>query len=112
MINQETLAQIQGRIATHNKRRNGQLHFSVEYGNGETYRNNNITIYAHDEYEESSVLAGRSRRMWIGTFSDEQEAKDTIEAAGITKKTDFMLGGSTHIPISQIVSHIPDDTDY
>jgi hypothetical protein len=119
MINEQMLEQVRDRIVAHNKKRNGKLTFTVEYGRGETYANNELTVYAHDDYEKSSVLYGRERRMWIGTFGDvivdgpqiHQDAKDTIEAAGASKITQFM-GGSTHVPISQIISHLPDDTDY
>ena len=115
MINEQMLEQVRDRMATHNTERNGQLSFTVEPGRGETYANAELTVYSHDEYEESSVLYGRERRIWIGSFGDgpnaEQDAHDTIAAAGATSITDF-LGGSTHVPISQIVSHIPDDTDY
>lgn len=116
MIDQQLLERIQDRIATHNRKKNGRLSFTVEYGHGETYSNQDITVYAHDEYEQSSVLAGRERRMWIGSFDQgctEQDARDTIKAAEAEKITDFLLeGGTTHIPVDQIVSHLPDDTDY
>jgi len=114
MINQYVLEQVRDRIATHNKNRNGRLTFSVEYGRGETYANDEITIYAHDKYERSSVLAGRERRMWIASFEGtEQDARETIDAAGATKSTDFMLGGgTTHVPIDQIISHLSDDMNY
>jgi len=114
MINEQMLEQVRDRMATHNTERNGQLSFTVEPGRGETYANNEFTVYSHDEYEESSVLYGRERRIWIGSFGregTEQDAHDTIKAAGATKITQF-CGGSTHVPIEQIVSHLPDDTDY
>jgi len=54
--------------------------------------------------------------MWIGSLDrdgTEQDARDTIKAAGAEKITHFMLeGGTTHVPVDQIVSHLPDDTDY
>lgn len=113
MINEQMLERVRDRVACQNKKKNGKLTFTVEYGRGETYANRNVTVYSHDDYERSSVLAGRERRMWIGTFANEQEARDTMEAAGVTKITTFMLGGgSTHVPIAQMVSHLPDDTDY
>jgi hypothetical protein len=115
MINEPMLEAVRDRMTTHNKKKHGPLSFTVEPGRGETYANSELTVYAHDEYEESSVLAGRERRMWIGSFGDgpqaEQDAHDTIEAAGASKITDF-IGSSTHVPIEQIVSHLPDDTDY
>jgi hypothetical protein len=115
MINELLLERVRDRIATHNKKKNGRLTFTVEYGRGETYANGQITVYSHDDYERSSVLSGRERRMFIGSLNrdaTEQDAHDTIEAAGASKITTFMLGGSTYVPVDQVVSHLPDDTDY
>ena len=116
MINDNLCEQVRDRIATHNKREHGPLSFTVEFGRGETYANREITVYSHDDYEDSSVLAGRERRIWIGSLGrdgTEQDARETIAAAGATKITQFILGGgSTHVPVSQMVSHLPDDTDY
>ena len=116
MIDQALLEKIKDRIARHNKKKNGRLSFTVEHGRGETYATRDITVYAHDDYERSSVLYGRERRMWIGSLDrngTEQDARDTIKAAKAEKITHFMLeGGTTHIPVSQMVSHLPDDTDY
>jgi hypothetical protein len=64
------LEQVRDRIATHNKKKNGRLTLSVEYGHGETYSNRDITVYALDDYDRSSVLHGRERRMWLGDFGD------------------------------------------
>lgn len=116
-VNQQMLERVRDRIECHNKKKNGKLTFTVEYGRGETYANRDVTVYAHDDYEKSSVLYGRERRMWICSFGHEptaeQDARDTMEAAGAAKMTSFMLGGgTTHVPVSQIVSHLPDDTDY
>ena len=116
MINEEVLERVKDRIASHDQRKHGKLTFTVEFGRGETYANRELTVYSHDDYERSSVLYGRERRMWIDSFdrgATEQDAHETIAAAGATKITHFMLeGGTTHVPIDQIVSHLPDDTDY
>lgn len=116
MINEHMLERVRDRIATHNKKKNGRLTLSVEYGRGETYANRDITVYALDDYDRSSVLCGRERRMWLGDFGDgpqaEQDARDTIKAAKAEKITNFNIGGTSHVPIDQIVSHLPDDTDY
>lgn len=91
--------------------------FTLEYGRGETYSNNQPTLYGHSEYERSSVLAGRPQRVFIDRWNTDEEALAAIEtvkkAFGKKFKFQSMLdGGSTHIPVDQIVSHLPDDTDY
>jgi hypothetical protein len=113
MINEQIVEQIQDRVACHNKRRNGKLTFTVEPGRGETYVTSDLTVYAHDDYDESSVLSGQERRMWIGSFygQSRQDAEDTVRAAGTWRITEF-LGGSTHVSVDQMVAHLPDDTDY
>lgn len=117
MSNQDLVKAIQNRVRRHNRYKNGKLTFTVEYGKGETYSNGDITLYSHDNYERSSVLYGRRRRCWIGSLDSspnaEQVMRDSCKEAGIMKITEFMLGGgTTHIPVEQVVSHLPDDTDY
>lgn len=116
MVDQKALERIVERIADHNKKRHGKLRLSVEYGRGETYRGQDVTVYSLDNYERSSVLYGRERRMWVCSFGigedAEQNARDTIKAAAASGFTDFSLGCSSYIPVDEIVRHIPDDTDY
>ena len=115
MINAQLAEKVRERYKSQNYKKNGRLFFTVEYGRGETYSNRNITVYAHDDYERSSVLYGRERRMWVGSFEEgatEQDARETMDAAGVMKLTDFNLGGSSYVPVDQVVSHLPDDTDY
>lgn len=101
--------------------RKGRIRWTIERGMGETYHSRDWTIYSHDSYPRSSVLAGQERRSWICSFTvqcaaDDEPAKQAaIEAckeAGVWKYTDVMDGGTTHIPIAQVVAHLPDDTDY
>lgn len=49
--------------------------FTIEFGNGETYRNARPTVYKHDVYPRGSVLAGRPRRTWVNDFATVAEAK-------------------------------------
>lgn len=115
MIYEQIAERVKERAKAQNVKRNGRLFFTVEYGRGETYANSDMTIYAHDDYERSSVLYGRERRMWIASFpveATEVDARETMSHAGVMKITDFNLGGSSHVPIGQIVSHLPDDTEY
>lgn len=90
--------------------KHGRMTFTVELGRGETYSSDKWTVYSHDNYPRHSVLHGRERRMWIAEFASQEEAIEACKAAGVWKRTD--ISGSTHVPIDQIVSHIPDDTDY
>jgi len=103
------------RIRDRLKNRCGRITWTIETGRGETYRNRNWTIYAHDNYPRSSVLSGRERRTHIMEFGPGDEGKQAAIAAcqeaGVWKYTE-VLGGSTHVPVDQIVSHLPDDTDY
>src|SRR3990167_3016180 len=77
--------------------------FTLEMGQGETYRNNNATLYGHSTYERSSVLAGRTQRVFIAQWQDWHEARSDLVKAGI-KYEDMGGGGTSHIPIDQIVS--------
>lgn len=116
-VDERHVTLIKGIVQGRNPKRNGKLRFSVELGRGATYSTHDITLYALDRYERSSVLAGRERRSWVcaweGNDAESQaDARETIKAAGIERITDWNIGGTSYVPISQIVSHLPDDTDY
>lgn len=83
--------------------------FTLEPGRGETYRNNKPTLYGHSIYERSSVLAGRPQRVFVACWDNWETARQTCKAAGVRYSE---LGGTTHIPTSRLVAHLPDDTDY
>lgn len=97
---------------------NRRTTFTVENGRGETYSNNRPTMYAHSVYPRSSVLAGRERRVYIHQWNTWQEAHEAIaflrkQVSKPKIKIDVWDGGgSSHIPIANIVAHLPDDTDY
>jgi len=91
--------------------------FSLEPGQGETYSSNRPTLYAHSTYGRSSVLAGRERREFVEMWNSWAEARTALDE--VKKKIkrfkydDFgEQGGTSHIPIDMMVSHLPDDTDY
>ena len=42
---------------------------------GATYCNNVFGVYEYDEYPGSSVLAGQSRRTWLGEYETLEEAR-------------------------------------
>jgi hypothetical protein len=88
--------------------------FTLEYGRGETYSNRNLTLYAHSTYGRESVLCGRSQRVFVDSWHNREDADTALmEAKKKYKKFKFEdnLGGCSHIPVAQIVSHLPDDTD-
>ncbi len=90
--------------------------FTLEHGRGETYAHGKPTLYGHSTYERSSVLAGRPQRVFVAQWDTPQAAY--AELAEVKKQVkgfkyeDMLGGGTTHIPVAQIVSHLPDDTDY
>jgi len=96
-----------------------RVEWTIEMSNGETYSNNSWAIYAHDEYPRSSVLAGQPRRTYVWEFDEEnypgeagkEAAIQACKTAGVWKYTS-VCDGSTHIPVDQMVAHLPDDTDY
>jgi hypothetical protein len=90
--------------------------FTLEMGRGETYRHCKPVLYAHSEYEESSVLAGQPQRIWVEQWETWDEARAALEAVKRADPTieidDFGEGGeSTHIPTDVLTRHLPDD-DY
>ena len=90
--------------------------FTLELGRGETYSNNRPTLYAHSTYERNSVLAGRPQRVFVDSWDSLEKAEAELsDAKGQWRKfkyEDMIERGSSHIPIRDIVSHLPDDTDY
>lgn len=89
-------------------RRHGRPTFTIEFGNGETYRNTRPTVYKHDVYPRGSVLAGRPRRTWIGDFDTVAAAK----AAYPTADDLTTVNGSTHIPVDTLTAGLPDTEDW
>lgn len=87
--------------------RHGAIRFTIERGNGETYRNDNWTIYAHDSYPRSSVLYGRSRRRWIEDVEGTPEGLAIAEAACKQAKVKFSVSGATFQP--DPMNDLPDD---
>ena len=93
------------------KRQQKRATFTLELGRGETYATGKPTLYGHGFYPRGSVLAGRDLRRFIDSFDSVAEAHKVLAELKI-KYDDMTGGGSTHIPIEQMVSHLPDDTDY
>ena len=82
---------------------------TLEFGRGQTYRNNNPTLYGHSTYGRSSVLAGQRRRVFLESWDTVDEARAELKAAKI-RYTDLCdTRGSTHIPVDVITAGLPDD---
>jgi hypothetical protein len=93
--------------------RNGRLHWTLEQGRGQTYSTGKPTLYAHDAYPRSSVLYGRERRRYVHGFDSIEQAMDMLKGRPIMRYLDNMMeGGTTHIDVDIVTSHLPDDTDY
>jgi hypothetical protein len=88
--------------------------FTLEMGRGETYRHAKPVLYAHSEYEESSVLAGQPRRLWVAQWDTWDEARAAL-AEFRRRDRSFKFedygegGGTTHIPSFVLTRHLPDD---
>jgi len=83
---------------------------TLEFGRGQTYRNNNPTLYGHSTYGRSSVLAGQRRRVFLESWDTVDEARAELKAAKIRYTDLTKEHGSTYAP--PCLSHLPDDTDY
>lgn len=88
--------------------------FTLEMGRGETYRHSRPVLYAHSTYDRSSVLAGQPRRLWVAEWATWEEARlalAEVRRADLSFKfEDFgQGGGTTHIPTSVLIRHLPDD---
>lgn len=91
--------------------------FTLEAGHGTTYSHGKPVLYGHSTYERTSVLAGRPLRQWIEGWDTWEEARKEIAelkkaVKGFRVKDYGPTGPSTHIPIEELTSHLPDDTDY
>jgi hypothetical protein len=88
--------------------------FTLEMGRGETYRNAKPVLYAHSVYEQSSVLAGQPRRLWVAQWDTWDEARAALaEVRRQDRKFRFddygEGGGTSYIPSSVLTRHLPDD---
>lgn len=88
--------------------------FTLKRGRGETYRHGRPMLYAHSIYEESSVLAGQPRRLFVEQWDTWDEARAAL--AEIRKKDRTFKfdnygegGGTTYIPSKVLTRHLPDD---
>ncbi len=88
--------------------------FSLEPGRGETYRHSRPVLYAHSNYERSSVLAGQPRRLWVEQWDTWDEARAALAEVRKQDRTFKFVdhgegGGTSYIPSSVLTRHLPDD---
>tara|TARA_Y100001963_G_C6588938_1_gene357057 strand:+ start:367 stop:690 length:324 start_codon:yes stop_codon:yes gene_type:complete len=86
-------------------------HLSLERASGETYSGNNPVLYGHGTYERSSVLAGQSRRVYLEEWETIEDAREALTAAGVDYADDYDDGTTSHVPVEQVIAHIPEN-DY
>lgn len=66
-------------------RRNQAPIQQIEYpSKGQTYARPEFGVYAYDAYPRGSVLAGRERRAFLGSFRTLAEAKTAYPTAWVT----------------------------
>ena len=85
--------------------------FSVEACRGETYcEADTDALYAHYEYEASSVLAGQTSRCFVDSWPRiETPARlAELQAAGL----DVEGTGCTHVPVSQVTAGLPGEDGF
>ena len=93
--------------------------FTLEAGLGETY-SGGLVLYGHGRYPRHSVLSGQDSRHWVASFADRAEADTAIAYLRRNLGRKFRFDdwaqdgscGSSYVPVAQVVSHLPDDTDY
>lgn len=85
---------------------------TLEWGRGETYHTMKPTLYGHGTYGRNSVLRGQSRRVWLENWDSIEVAKADLMEAKLRYTDMTGTGGTTHVPVSRMVAHLPDDTDY
>lgn len=88
------------------KRKRSKPRLTLENGKGTTYENSQPTLYGHSPYDKGSVLYGQDRRVWLGVWEFWDQALTEMKACGL-KFEDLSAGYSTHVPISQVVAHLP-----
>ena len=86
---------------------------SLEIGKGQTYQHNEPTLYSLGVYPRSSVLAGQQSRKFLYSWSSYDEARAALDASGLKYDDLFQSGGTSHIPVETMISHLPEeDYDY
>lgn len=76
----------------------------IEYpSQGATYCHERYGVYEYGTYQRSSVLAGQTRRSFLGSYATLGEARIAYPSATYTPGSGYAAPD---------LSHLPDDADY
>ncbi len=116
---------MQGKVFHYDDDEQGVLvTFTVERAKGETYAHGEPTVYAHWE-ETSGVLSGTTTRAYLGpvpqccismlrciadSFENTAESFRRALPDHLRERTET-IEGTTHVPVDQVVAHLPDEDD-
>ena len=76
-------------------------HLLIEYPSvGATYSRNEYGVYEYGTYPRSSILAGRTRRVWLDSFDTLEEAKRAYPEARVADGTAFVPDSLMDLPNS------------
>lgn len=79
--------------------------YTIEHGRGQTYSSGRPTVYRHDVYPRTSVLAGRPRRTFVDSFATVEAARAAYpQAEDLTA-----VGGCTHIDVDVLTAGLPEE---
>lgn len=84
-----------------------KLTLTLEFGQGQTYRNRKPTLYGSGVYGRSSVLAGQTRRVYLECWDDMDTATRELAEAKLQYEDLTGTNGTTHIPVDNIINHLP-----
>ena len=105
-MNTSRITELQSRLS-----RESFNYLTLERARGETYASTNPVLYGHGTYERSSVLAGQSRRVNLESWDTIEDARADLAAAKIKHDDNYDEGGTSHVPVEQVIAHIPEN-DY
>jgi len=91
------------------KRKRQKPRLTLENGHGAIYHTDKPTLYGHSPYDRGSVLYGQDMRCWLGCWDSWDEARAELKEFGLKFDDLGENAGSTHLPIAQVVAHLPDD---
>jgi hypothetical protein len=94
------------------EKRSKRWTFTLEPGRGQTYCSGRPTLYAHNVYPRSSVLAGQPVRRFLEQWETWDEARKALSAIpGLKYRDEGPEGGSSHIDVDVLTAHLPDEGD-
>lgn len=77
-------------------------HLLIEYPSvGATYSRNEYGVYEYGTYPRSSVLAGRTRRVWLDAYPTLAAAKAAYPEAKVAAGTAFVEDSLLDLPDSR-----------